>query len=376
MATLEQLTIEVDGDVSGATSSLARLEQSASSSASSTGSSLQRVSDGFDTTETRAQGMADTVAGSVDVFTALSDQSLSTSDRLQLLGQGMADLAGGIVNFVIPAISQYLGGMAKWVISTVASAAASARQLAVTIAQRAAMIAGAVAMGVVTAAQWLWNAAMTANPIGLVIAAIVALIAIIVLLVVNWDRITKFLKDVWEKAWNGIVSFFKGAWGRIASGLSGAVAFVRTMFAVFPQVVGAAVSQIGSFLSGIWNGITDGLQSALNGAIWLINSAIAGINTLIRGANAVPGVSIPSIPSIPFLAEGGIATGPTLAMIGEGANDEAVIPLPKGMRDGLLGGSGGATEVTIRLEGDEDLVRLFRRGIKDRGGNVQAVLGT
>src|SRR3546814_4314560 len=63
---------------------------------------------------------------------------------------------------------------------------------------------------------------------------------------------------------------------------------------------------------------------------------------------------------------GGIVTGPTLAMIGEGANDEAVIPLPKGMRDGMLGGGGGATEVRIVLEGDDDLVRLFRRGIADR----------
>src|SRR3546814_18314393 len=74
------------------------------------------------------------------------------------------------------------------------------------------------------------------------------------------------------------------------------------------------------------------------------------------------------IPSIPFLAEGGIVTGPTLAMIGEGANDEAVIQLPKGMRDGMLGGGGGATEVRIVLEGDDDLVRMFRRGIADRGG--------
>jgi len=39
----------------------------------------------------------------------------------------------------------------------------------------------------VTAAQWLWNAAMTANPVGLIIVGIAALIAGIVLLVRNWD---------------------------------------------------------------------------------------------------------------------------------------------------------------------------------------------
>lgn len=38
-----------------------------------------------------------------------------------------------------------------------------------------------------TKAQWLWNAAMNANPIGLIIAAIVALIAIVVVAIKHWD---------------------------------------------------------------------------------------------------------------------------------------------------------------------------------------------
>ena len=38
-------------------------------------------------------------------------------------------------------------------------------------------------------AQWAWNAALTANPIGLIIVAIVAVIAAIVMLVKHWDTI-------------------------------------------------------------------------------------------------------------------------------------------------------------------------------------------
>jgi hypothetical protein len=38
-------------------------------------------------------------------------------------------------------------------------------------------------------------------------------------------------------------------------------------------------------------------------------------------------------------------------------------------------GRGAPVEVVIRLEGDEDLIRMFRKGIRVRGGNVQAVLG-
>jgi len=41
----------------------------------------------------------------------------------------------------------------------------------------------------------------------------------------------------------------------------------------------------------------------------------------------VPGV--PDIGEIPKLAKGGIITGPTLALVGEGNESEAVIPLSK-----------------------------------------------
>ena len=60
------------------------------------------------------------------------------------------------------------------------------------VGQKVAMIAGKVATGVATAAQWLWNAALTANPIGLVIAAIVGIVAALVLGLVLW------ISDPWD----------------------------------------------------------------------------------------------------------------------------------------------------------------------------------
>jgi TP901 family phage tail tape measure protein len=56
-----------------------------------------------------------------------------------------------------------------------------------TLAQTAATASMAVATGTATAAQWLLNVAMTANPIGLVIVAIAALIGIIAALV-KWGH--------------------------------------------------------------------------------------------------------------------------------------------------------------------------------------------
>ncbi len=56
----------------------------------------------------------------------------------------------------------------------------------------------AVVMGLVTAAQWAWNIAMTANPIGLIVVGIGALIGAGVLLIKNWDNVKTFFAGLWS----------------------------------------------------------------------------------------------------------------------------------------------------------------------------------
>ena len=73
-----------------------------------------------------------------------------------------------------------------------------------------------------TAAQWLLNAAMSANPIGLVIAAIVALVTAFVVLWNKSEGFRNFWIGLWEKvtevagaAWEAISGFFSGAWEKV-----------------------------------------------------------------------------------------------------------------------------------------------------------------
>ena len=83
-------------------------------------------------------------------------------------------------------------------------------------------------------------------------------------------------------------------------------------------------------IKDIFGGIFDSLVGIakwpLNMIIDLVNTAISGINSMIKVINKVPGVNISAVPKIPKLAKGGIIDSPTIAMVGE-AGKEAVMPL-------------------------------------------------
>ncbi len=73
-----------------------------------------------------------------------------------------------------------------------------------------------------------------------------------------------------------------------------------------------------------------------------------------------------NLKNVPKLATGGIITKPTLAMVGEGAESEAVLPLSK--LDSLLGGGGSVNGLVVNIYGSvgvddigEQIVQTLRR---------------
>ncbi|MFI2367308.1 hypothetical protein [Streptomyces sp. NPDC018833] len=233
----------------------------------------------------------------------------------------------------------------------------------------------AVAFGIFAIAVWAVNIAMLANPVAWIILGIIALIAVVALIIIKWDEI----KESTAQTWGYIVDKLGEAWGWITRKASELWAWLGGVFSdgwnwivrnvwnpvrdfftkKIPGWVGDGVQwvkdkwndavgwfagipgRLASGARGMWNFVTDGLKSALNGAIGLVNDGIFFINDkLIANANRLPGVNIPWIPYIPYLAEGGVTTGPTLAMIGEGAEQEAVLPLSKLEHMISMGGHG------------------------------------
>jgi phage-related protein len=142
--------------------------------------------------------------------------------RLQLSISETGEAIGGALLPVLDILIPVLAAAAKWasenttvllvlagVVATVAGAI-----IAVNIAMKAyAAISKIVKAATVawTAVQWLWNAAMVANPIGLVILAIVALVAAIWLLWTKCDWFRKAVMTVWDAIAKGV----KALWGVI-----------------------------------------------------------------------------------------------------------------------------------------------------------------
>lgn len=106
-----------------------------------------------------------------------------------------------------------------------------------------------------------------------------------------------------------------------------------------------------NFFIGLWEAITGAVKGGVNGMISALNWFIDKVNSIsigplpdwgILGEYAGAEIGF-NLSKIPMLADGGIATGPTLAMIGEGNEDEAVLPLSK--LSSLMGGTGSSSIV-------------------------------
>lgn len=158
----------------------------------------------------------------------------------------------------------------------------------------------AAAFGVLAVAQWAVNAAMFASPITWIILAIVALIAILVLLIANWDAVWAWLTEVWNgfvtwlteslaifaawwnemwagfgawisEVWNGFVSWITGVWQGFVNWLMGIVNGIVGWWNGIWSNIGSFIQTVWggfvSFIQGVWGGFVGWIQGVLNGFI-------------------------------------------------------------------------------------------------------------
>ncbi|MFE2936660.1 phage tail tape measure protein [Streptomyces sp. NPDC059278] len=266
----------------------------------------------------------------------------------------------------------------------------------------------AVAIGIAAAAQWVWNAALFAWPGTWIIAGIMAVIAVIALIIVYWDEIaaatgeawdwiTGKLGDAWDwitgkatETWDWVTRKTSDAWdwitGKVEDGVIEILTAVNFMARMPGQIAGwlgdivdyvaGLPGRIARAASGMWDSLKTNFINVINFLIWKWNNF-----SLTIGGGSILGIDIPSVtlatPDIPYLADGGVATGPTLAMIGEGRESEAVLPLSK--LDGMLrsvagpvrntGGQPREQRLVLEVVGAEnEFTEFFRNVVRTKGG--------
>jgi TP901 family phage tail tape measure protein len=277
--------------------------------------------------------------------------------------------------------------------------AAWVRKAAATVVSTAAIVAHGIAMVAVgiatkawTAAQWLLNIAMDANPIGLIILAVAALAIGIWYLWNHSEGFRKFFISMWNAIWGflkGVGAWFAGpfagafvtAYHWITNAAGTAADWIHNKWSAIINFFTSMPGKIRSLASGMWNGIVDAFR-------WAINSVIDLWNGL-----SFPGISIPGfgsigsigVPQIPHLATGGQITRGGLAAINEHGAAE-VVSLPTGSTVYPHGsGPGGRPVVNVYVTPnfgggspfDEALKKAIRYTVRvEGGGSVQTAYGT
>jgi len=161
--------------------------------------------------------------------------------------------------------------MGQWIALKAKEFTATVLSVGAMVAQKGAMIAMAAASKIATAAQWLFNAALDANPIGLIIVAIGALVAGLIWFFTQtklgqeiWANFTQFLTDAWNNtvkfigdALTNLGNFFRDAWNFIVTAVSVAVQFLVDLFLNW-TIYGLIIknwNNIVKFFGDVWVGI-------------------------------------------------------------------------------------------------------------------------
>ena len=195
---------------------------------------------------------------------------------------------------------------------------------------------------------------LMANPIALVIAGIVALVALIATkgdeIQALLGKLDAWLQGVFAKDWtevfgpvlggviNGFFATFKGIWDGIKGVLDGVIDIIR---GVFSGDWKRAWNGVVELFSGIIGTIVSIFKAPLNGIISLINGAVGHINGLIDKVNKIPGVNVGHIGTIPMLANGGVLSQGS-AIVGEAGPELLTMAGNKAVVQPLAGGAASA----------------------------------
>lgn len=194
----------------------------------------------------------------------------------------------------------------------VSGAAVRVAQALATAAATAAQIAYSVAAGVATGAQWLLNAALSANPIGIVVLAIAALIGALIWLYQNNEWVRNGINWLWQTLqglgayimggltaiWNFFNNLLKDPIGTLQQVLLAFMNFHvmvgQYLLAAGQNALNTITAWFGQIPTWIWNFLLQTLVNILNFnnqlGLYILGAGQNTINTIIAWFGQIPGI--------------------------------------------------------------------------------------
>ena len=203
-------------------------------------------------------------------FTRILEKLIELVDGVDLDAFG-EKIDGAFTTFINDILPKIISGL-QWIIDNwqgivagiLAIGGAFAVFKAVTLVAQfvKALQALKIAQAAATAAQWLMNIAMNANPIGLIVIAITALIAAFVLL---WQK-CEWFRNLWTGLWDGlkkivnsVVEWIKKNWKSmllfLVNPIAGVFKYLYDNFDGFREFVDGLVTKIKKLFSKMWDGV-------------------------------------------------------------------------------------------------------------------------
>ena len=226
---------------------------------------------------------------------AFAETDSGAMQRFQLSMAETGEAIGAALLPALQAVLPYIQQFGSWAsentgIITAVGVAVAGFAAAIVVAN-IAMKAWAIGSALVTAAQWLLNAAMTANPIGLVVIAIAAFVAALVLAYNKVDWFKAFIDAAWDliqAAVETFVNWFKDtAWPIIKTVFDFIVAAVKAYLAVWGQVftaVKTAVETVWNWLRDTFGPGVSALWEALGTTLTTLQTVFTTVFDAIKGA--------------------------------------------------------------------------------------------
>lgn len=264
------------------------------------GRALKTVGVDFTDTGTAAGNFDQLVAGLDGTVGGFAETMGDTAaGKAKILEQSFGDIQETVGEMLLPALTTLVEigtTVTQWLSENPA------------VLQAVAIALGVLTIAVIAANIAMW--ALAANPIVLIIMAIVIvvglLIAAIWFLVANWDQVVAWLMQlmlgfyVWiNDLITGFVGWWNGVWSGFASWIvqvwEGFISWIQQIYMAHAMWLYGIVSGIagwwngiwagiGSFVSGVWNGIVSAISGAIN---WVVTAIQVGLGVISAGWNNV-----------------------------------------------------------------------------------------